>query len=200
MEKREKVNIDWNYNGKLDLALGNGATKAEKITGWSACFVIPAFLLYNVFIGRVEWSYWQLAVALFLAFDVGGGMVCNALNSCKRFYESPVKSDEDKYVSIIKNKFVFSAIHVHPIIVWLLFDRTNWIDGLIWYLLLMLSVFLTIKTPLYMKRPVSMFIILLAIMLNFYTIKPVIGFEWLIPVLFIKLVYGHSVREEPYRP
>ena len=39
-----------------------------------------------------------------------------------------------------------------------------------------------------------------AILANLYLIRPVPGFEWLIPALFLKIVYGHIVREEPYRP
>ena len=35
---------------------------------------------------------------------------------------------------------------------------------------------------------------------NYYLIEPVSGFEWLIPVLYLKIVYGRLVREEPYRP
>lgn len=39
-----------------------------------------------------------------------------------------------------------------------------------------------------------------AILANLYLIRPVPEFEWLIPALFLKIVYGHIVREEPYRP
>lgn len=45
-----------------------------------------------------------------------------------------------------------------------------------------------------------MLLVLTAIMLNLYVITAVQGFEWVVPVLFIKIIYGHLVREEPYRP
>lgn len=45
-----------------------------------------------------------------------------------------------------------------------------------------------------------MLLILTAIMVNFYMVAPVHGFEWLIPLLYLKIVYGHLVPEEPYRP
>jgi hypothetical protein len=43
-------------------------------------------------------------------------------------------------------------------------------------------------------------LIMTAILVNQYIFHSVIGFEWLIPALFLKIVYGHIVREEPYRP
>ncbi len=56
------------------------------------------------------------------------------------------------------------------------------------------------NTPLYIRRPVAFFAILLALLLNIYIILPVQGFEWFVPALMIKILYGHLVREEPYRP
>lgn len=201
MGENEKVNIDWDYDTKsVDPVFGNGATKQEKSLGWIACFVIPAFLVYYVSKEQLHWSYIQWAVGLFIAADVGGGMICNALNSCKRFYLSPVRNSEKGYVSLLKNKLIFSSVHIHTILVGLLFDIAHWYNGVIWYLLLMISVVVVDKTPLYLKRPLSMLILLFAIMINLYLIIPVRGFEWLVPVLFIKIVYGHLVREEPYRP
>ena len=35
---------------------------------------------------------------------------------------------------------------------------------------------------------------------NYYLIELVSGFEWLIPALYLKIVYGCLAREEPYRP
>ena len=57
-----------------------------------------------------------------------------------------------------------------------------------------------IKTPLYLQRPISMLIIVTALLINGYFISSPTGFNWLIPILFLKIVYGHTVKEEPYRP
>lgn len=57
-----------------------------------------------------------------------------------------------------------------------------------------------IKTPLYLQRPVSMLIIVTALLINGYFVSSPTGMMWLIPVLFLKIVYGHTVKEEPYRP
>lgn len=84
--------------------------------------------------------------------------------------------------------------------IWLVFDYSNWKNGFLWYGLFILAVLLVLKAPLYLKRPISMFMILLAIMINEYILSAIPGFEWLMPVLFIKIIYGHLVKEEPYRP
>jgi hypothetical protein len=66
--------------------------------------------------------------------------------------------------------------------------------------MLVLSALALLQMPLYLQRPAALGIILIAILLNLYILPPVWGFEWLIPALFLKIVYGHLVREEPYRP
>jgi hypothetical protein len=75
----------------------------------------------------------------------------------------------------------------------------NWGYGAFWYLALVLSTVLVLFTPLYLQRPLAMGLIMTAILLNFYFIQPVVGFEWFVPALFLKIIYGHVVREEPYR-
>jgi hypothetical protein len=73
------------------------------------------------------------------------------------------------------------------------------IAGVGWYLALLASTVLVSATPLYLRRPLAMLLVLLSLLAN-YGISPVPGFEWLMPGLFLKIVYGHTVREEPYRP
>jgi hypothetical protein len=70
----------------------------------------------------------------------------------------------------------------------------------LWYGFLVVSAWMVLRLPLYLHRPTSMLVILFAIIMNYYFITPVPGFEWFIPALFIKIIYGHIVREEPYRP
>jgi hypothetical protein len=39
-----------------------------------------------------------------------------------------------------------------------------------------------------------------AVLVNSYVITVIPGFEWFLPVFILKLVVGHIIREEPYRP
>ncbi|MCM3783748.1 hypothetical protein M3231_12260 [Neobacillus mesonae] len=194
-----KAHIDWDYEGRNDFSSGTGAYASEKRLGLLSALVIPCFLLYLYWSKGVDWSVFQLFIALILAFDISGGLVSNALNSCKRFYHTPPKPQEGKIGIFIKNPLFFSLCHVHPFIAGLLHGEGNWTFSLLWYGLYMAAVLLVLAVPLYLKRPVSMLFLMLSILINFYIIEPVAGFEWLMPLLFIKIVYGHLVREEPYR-
>ncbi|WP_309120247.1 hypothetical protein [Paenibacillus sp.] len=193
--------IEWEYEGKPDFSSGTGATRAERALALGSACVVPAVALLLASTRDYGWNWLQLAVALALAFDIGGGLVSNTLNSCKRFYHTPPKPSEGKLGAVLKHPVWFGSAHVHTILVALLFDADRWATyGLVWYALLMLSVAVVLRTPLYLQRPASFLAILLATLMNFYVIEPVQGFEWLVPLLFIKIVYGHMVREEPYRP
>jgi hypothetical protein len=207
MENKQSVcqpekNIAWAYSGTPDYATGTGACAAEKILGWASAALVPAALLVSMANDRLQLpeSPALVAFTLFLAFDVGGGVVCNSLNSGKRFYHSPPKQEEGLQGKVMKNHLAFSAFHIHSILVWLLFQPDNYTFGIPWYLLLLGSAFVVHRTPLYLKRPVSMLLVMAAVLINLYALPPVAGFEWLMPLLFLKIVYGHMVMEEPYRP
>ena len=190
--------IIWNYQGKTDLAVGTQATTIEKVLGWTAGFVGIAIVGFFYWQDKFDWTGWQYIVTAIIVYDVVGGAVANSLNSCKRFYHSSLQTFEPNYVKLAKNHFFFSIIHVHTLIVGMMFDVSFY--GWFWYLTLQASVLTVNKTPLYLQRPVSMLIIVMTLLLNEYFVGSPIGFEWLVPILFIKIVYGHTVKEEPYRP
>jgi len=199
--ERPKANIVWEYEGRPDFSSGTGATRAEQTLALIGAVAAAVAVLAAAWFREADWNAAQFAVATALAFDVGGGLVSNALNSCKRFYHTPTKPEEGKLGSFLKSPALFSAAHVHPIAAALVFEPDRWASyGLAWYLLLMLSVLVVLRTPLYLRRPVSFLAIMLATFANAYAIPVVTGMEWLVPLLFIKIVYGHIVREEPYRP
>ena len=132
--KQEK-NISWEYSGKPNFAVGTGATMTEQILGWGSCFVVPIILIIAIASGKiqVEWSIQLLLIALFLAFEVGGGVVCNSLNSAKRFYHSPIKNEEGWKGKLLKNPLVFAFFHIHSILVWFLFKPEEFLIGILWF-------------------------------------------------------------------
>jgi len=197
--KNHLINIDWNYSGTPDGFFGTGATRTEQSIVWIGGVIGAGIVIWNAWTQALPWVWWQYAVAALLALDVLGGVVANSLNSCKRFYHSHVKPEEGSFTALAKNHFVFTLLHVHTILIGLLFSQ-NWQYGIIWYMALFLSSLLVLGMPLYLQRAAAMGIIMMAILANFYLIQPVSGFEWLAPALFLKIVYGHLVREEPYRP
>jgi hypothetical protein len=200
MMSDDKVNIHWKYSGKADFMFGTGATRAEQILGWAAAFMGASLYGYLYWTHALNWTGWQYIVAGIFSFDVVGGIVANSLNSCKRFYHTAAKSDEPKITPFFKNHFIFSALHIYPILIAIFFGAPDYFYGAFWYLFLMAGTLMIINTPLYLKRPVAFFAITLALLLNGYVIAPVQGFEWFVPALMIKILYGHLVREESYRP
>ena len=113
---------------------------------------------------------------------------------------TPLKENETGFTRLLKNPYLFATLHVYPLLVALFYPPGDWLFGLVWYVALLISTVIVWRVPLYLQRPTAFFIITLAIIGNLYFIEPVRGFEWLVPLLFIKIIYGHLVREEPYRP
>lgn len=193
----EKAIINWDYSSKADYLLGNGATLAERALVWVAGLIGLGIYAYFFLTGVFHWSWWQYLLAAVIAFDIFGGIVANTLNTCKRFYHTPAEPGESRF---FKNHLVFSALHIYPPLAAFLFGPANTLYGVFWYIYLITSTLTILNTPLYLKRPVSFFLITLALLINIYAIPPVHGFEWLVPALFLKILYGHLVQEEPYRP
>ena len=194
------AHVDWKYSGKPDVMFGTGATAAEQALVWIFGLTGTAILGWMAWTQSLPWAWWQYVIAGLMALDVLGGVVANSLNSCKRFYHAPLQPEETGSTAFAKNHVGFSALHVHPIIAALFFGTTNWGYGLIWYAALIRATIAVLRIPLYLRRPAAMGIIMTAILLNIYIIPPIMGFEWLVPALFLKIVYGHIVQEEPYRP
>jgi len=184
---------------KIDILIGTDATKSEKLLGWMAGIAGASLYLYFALNHTFNWSIWQYLLASFIAFDVVGGAVANSLNSCKQFYRSSPRANEPIYLRLVKNKLFFAAIHIHPLVIGSCFGSIDLLSGLFWYVALLVSVLITMKAPLYLSRPIAISFVAIAIILNYYAIEPIVGFEWFIPLLFLKIVLGHTVKEEPYR-
>lgn len=192
--------IDWSYSAKPDPLCGSGATWAERLLAYSFALGVTVVLMkyfeFNESPLIDGWRYWAMVG---LIFDIAGGVVANMLNSCKRFYHAPLQAGESGTVKIFKNPIAFTAFHIHPILVSLIFYGDINV-GITWYALLFMSTALTHVMPLYLQRPFASAFIVMAIMGSAYGPAYPEGLEWFIPCLFLKIVLGHGVQEEPYRP
>ena len=192
--------ISWEYSGSTDPLVGSGATSAERLMGYGGAGVVTALLIWLSYTTSVPAiSAWQWAVLLFFAYDIGGGAVANMLNSCKRFYHTTAKPGEGTFIRAAKNVRVFTAIHVHPIIAAAVLGGSV-SNALVWYVLLQVSVWLVLAAPLYLRRPLATLLTVLAVIAASSLLTLGSGLEWFIPCLFIKMVMGHAVQEEPYAP
>lgn len=192
--------ICWEYSGATDPLVGSGATRAERWLGYGGAALVTALLIWTSALGALPISApWQWAVLVFFAYDIGGGAAANMLNSCKRFYHTPAKPYEGAMIRAVKSVPIFTALHIHPILsAWLLGGSV--LNGAIWYVLLQLAVWLTLAAPLYLRRALATLLTVLAFIGATGLLPLGTGLEWFIPCLFVKMVMGHAVREEPYSP
>lgn len=192
--------IRWNYTGGADFLCGTGATRAERSLAYGSAALFTAIVLVVDLCRDVPIAEgWRLALLVFFAFDIGGGAVANMLNSSKRFYHGNLKPGEGTATRLAKNPTAFAAVHVHPIVAALAFHGSV-VNGVVWYVLLQAGVAVTLALPLYLRRPGATAIVLLALLGSQSLLPLAPGLEWFIPCLFIKIVLGHTVQEEPYRP
>jgi len=192
--------VQWKYQGSTDPLVGSGATSAERLTGYGGAALVTALLAWIAYdSGATVSAGWQWAVLIFFAYDIGGGAVANMLNSCKRFYHTAAKPGEGTFIRAAKNVRIFTAIHVHPIIAAALLGGSVE-NALVWYALLQAAVWLVIAAPLYLRRPIATLMTVLAVIAEPNLLPLGTGLEWFIPCLFIKMVLGHAVQEEPYAP
>lgn len=191
--------IQWGYSGRADPICGTGATRAERLLAYGMAALFTGIILVaNHYQGAPPIDGWRIALLAFFAFDIAGGAVANMLNSCKRFYHTGLKAGEGYGARLAKNSTLFTAVHVHPMIA-AYFFHGNMANAAVWYVLLQLSVALILALPLYLRRAGATAAIVLALLGSQSFLPLGAGLEWFIPCLFIKMVLGHAVREEPYR-
>ncbi|MFQ5342951.1 MAG: hypothetical protein ACE5F6_15545 [Anaerolineae bacterium] len=179
--------------GAWDRFIGPGATPAENwlIVG-SAVVGGLALPLYTIFKG-LGWSPVQLVVAGLIAADLAGGVAANTASPAKRWYHRPGQG--------FTQHLTFVAVHVGYIllIAWLFHaPARSFFWGVFGYLIA--ASLITLASPLYLQRPVAALVYCGAILLNSYVLTPPAGWEWFVPLLFMKLVVGHLVKEAPFRP
>lgn len=179
-----------------DPIYGTGATLTEKnlarLTGLvGAALVCGAVALTN----PDAWAIWQYALAAVLAFDLVGGVVANALGSAKREHARADAPGDGMLLRLVRRPIAFTALHVQPILVGLLFPGTVWWWGVAWYAAVLLAVVLVRRVPASLARPVA-----LAFAAGVALVGPVIGapvgFAWLPVVLALKLVVAHAVPSD----
>ena len=64
---------------------------------------------------------------------------------------------------------------------------------LVFYGLLMTATIIVVTTARYLQMPVAVMFLCLAVTLMSFCFSPTPGFEWFVPMIFVKLVLGHAV-------
>jgi hypothetical protein len=199
-DSRQAVTVDWTLpEDRPDWLLGTGAVPAERLVVWSATALATGALVVVADAQDVTWTWWQWALVLVLTVDVAGGVPANALGSAKRFYHSPPPPGLPLPQRVVRSHVGFAALHVHPFLLAALLPDATWTWATVWYLLCLGGTAAVVAVPLYLRRPLAAAIVTVALVATPLAGAPA-GLAWLGPLMVLKLVAAHAVREEPYRP
>ncbi len=202
MDGNREARIDWRYTNKPDLMIGVDATRAEKAITLVAGVGAPVLLWLLIWrhFPYPTWAWWQWAVAIFIAFDIAGGVAANGLNAQKRATHSAVQPIDPGPLKAFKRwPWLFTALHVHPFVVVACFGG-SWAEAAVLYLMPLTTVIAMRRLPLYLHRPLAFTVMTFAIPVAFYGLWAPVGMGWFGPLFVLKLVCCHAVREEPYAP
>ncbi|MFX0044985.1 MAG: hypothetical protein ACFE8Z_03990 [Candidatus Hermodarchaeota archaeon] len=194
------MSIDWEYPEKgkglsriVDELIGPGATRAEIVLVLTAGFLGGCSLIVYQFYAGLGWDLIQIAVAAFIAFDIAGGVVANSTSTAKRWYHREEQGP--------RQHLGFIVVHfIHPLLIAVFFLSLDWFYFAAVYGFLIAASLILVVTPLYLKRPMSVTLFSLGLLMSLYVVVSVPGLEWFIPLFYLKLIVGHMVHEEPYRP
>lgn len=197
----QRAVVDWQPpGGRRDVVFGAGATLGEKTLAITAGLLGAAAIVAAALLTDADWNIVLYLVAAVIAFDVAGGVVANGLNSAKRDHHGPRSTSTDAGIGrLVRMPVVFTALHLHPIVVGLLYPPHPWAWGLVWYLLILGGTVAVRAVPLYLQRPTALGVCALVVVASVYLPAPDL-WGWLPALLALKLVLAHAVQEEPYRP
>jgi hypothetical protein len=194
------THVDWTLPpGEPDWLLGTGADHAERWVVWAGTAVAVAALVTAAAGQDPAWQWWQWALVLALTMDVAGGVPANSLATAKRFYHSSAPQDLPMIQRVLLSHIGFSAAHLHPFAVTLALPDASLRWAAAWYVVALMGTVAVVRVPLYLRRPVAAAWTTAAVIGAPLVAAPV-GLAWLGPILVLKLVAAHAVREEPYRP
>ncbi|AHC14075.1 hypothetical protein [Salinispira pacifica] len=178
--------------GILDQLTGPGPEQAELVLQFGAA-VLSAGAAGIWYASRSSGPVWLLAVTIFLAFDIGGGVITNATSTAKRWFH---RQDRSAW-----SHMAFQMAHLlHIAVVSFLYGDARWTLLLILSGALIAGSGIVLLTPLYLKRPAAFGLYGAMVVLLPRLAEVPAGLEWFIPLFYLKLILGHLLPEEPYRP
>ena len=194
------MKINWKYpkprsgfKGFIDKLSGPGATVAEYWIQFGFAIGMALVMLAYIFVTNLEWNGWQIFVAVYLAFDICGGIATNATSSAKRFWHRKERQH-------FKNDATFIVAHFYmPLLITLAFP-VGWTFFFVVYGYLLLAGFVIAATSLYLRRVVAFMMYCGALLMAMFVFVMPHGLEWFIPFFYLKLLMSHLPIEEPYRP
>jgi hypothetical protein len=194
--------IDWTpppprkgLNGYWDQFIGPGATQAEQWVQLGLGVLLAVVLLAFLFVRReaLNWSVVQVAVVVFFAVDLFGGVVTNATAAAKRWYH---REGHDN----LRGHLPFIVVHgIHLVVFSAAFRGMDWAFVIVLFGYLLAATVIVARVPLYLQRPIGMALFCGGYLLGTYLFVPTVGTEWFVPIFFLKLLVSHLLKEAPFR-
>lgn len=193
--------IDWippaprqGLQGAWDRFMGPGATSAEEWVqlGFGAAIAAGCLILFGLSGGFAS-GWLASAVAIVLAADLGGGLITNATSAAKRWYHRP----EHGRAAHLR----FVAVHgLHIGAVAVLFAEAPVAYFVLAYGFLMLTAAAIVFSPLYLQRPLALGLAAIGILAAQLPLLATPALGWFAPMLLLKLLVAHLLKEAPYTP
>jgi hypothetical protein len=180
--------------GYWDRFVGPGMTAIESWILLVGGLTVAALSLAVFWTGKdQDFAAWQVVILGLIAFDIAGGVIDNATSAAKRWYHRPGVGTR-QHLGFIALHIVYLA-YVSVVFV----ERPWWYFG-VFTALLMLCAVIVEAVPLFVQRPVAMALYAASIAISMLGFAAAPGLEWFVPLLFLKLLIGHLLREAPFRP
>lgn len=194
------MRIDWHpprprrgWLGRWDTFVGPGATAVEEwVQLLGGLFLTALVMLCVVLRVPTPLSTLQLALIGLLALDLSGGIVTNATAPAKRWYHRAGQQRRHHLAFVLPH-----GVHL-ALVVWL-FPVGPWWWFPLFYGHLIGAAVVMLSVPLYLQRPVAFICYAWIVVLSSIVGSPP-GLEWVIPLLFLKLLLSHLLKEAPFRP
>ncbi|MER5965356.1 hypothetical protein [Streptomyces sp. NPDC002057] len=179
--------------GRVERFMGPGKSRSEsavETAGLIACGLLLAAGLWASGAWR-GWSGAQCAVVALVGLDLIGGVLTNATNAAKRWYHRPGPG-------VGRARMLFVSAHlIHLVAMGLIVLSGDWRWTSVNAALLLAGAAMVEFAPLHLKRPVSMSVLMVAVLINLFWLEVPALLGWFAPLFFLKLLVCHLVPEAP---
>ncbi|MFF7298774.1 hypothetical protein [Streptomyces sp. NPDC008265] len=179
--------------GRLERFMGPGKTRSEsavETVGLIGCALLLAAGLWESGAAR-EWTAGRLVVVALAGLDLIGGVLTNATNAAKRWYHRA-----DRGARRARLVFVSAhLLHLAAVGLYVLSGDLAWTAG---NAVLLLGGAAAVEfAPVHLRRPVSMAVLMAAVLVNLFWLPVPAALAWFAPLFFLKLLVCHLVPEAP---
>lgn len=171
--------------GFWDRFVGPGMSVGENTLIIGSTVIGGALVILHLSSLNLAWPL--VLLGALVGADVIGGAVCNMTETTKRWYHRPGQRPRDHlgfialhllHIGVIAWGFRgegFDAVYALAVGGWLLASAT-----------------IVLYAPLALRCPLATASYAVALGLSLYALGPTPGFEWFVPLLFVKLLIGHA--------